>query len=508
MRKALFLLVVITTATFCGLRGQLFHASELYLFTQMPEATEKHKALRDLLATQSSCPTPSDAEKQYAALNEKYLELFAVDQNDAALLDLENEIAVLEQELIDLKNAEQADLQDRITALDLPLYQKIRQSAAKVGKGHKASIIFNSTPGEYAHPILYAAPYQDLTYQIGGHLEIYSDETPFIPSPPTTPIQLGYLDFEQLIQTRPSLDSAMKAYTRVEQKANRELAVRVEYAEGKFMEWEMDTVVSGEVKAKRAHEGAKLTREIESLTETLSLYLQKKKEVLLEPELEKVNSAIQSVAEARNLSFVFDRSGPAAIPSIVAADPALDITSEVIETVETGQAPPFSTDFDPKKLRIGQVDVFEILTHLPAFKTAQQLFADYQALTQLKISKKRETLVHTQARYNLWDKNGQATTPEEAERRRQEILSLSKELHTFTREMDTQLAQKKIELTTPVYTEVFAAIEKIADDRGFDVVFPIRFEENAYFVLYGDPNYDLTGPLSFELGMTADQFED
>ena len=76
--------------------------------------------------------------------------------------------------------------------------------------------------------------------------------------------------------------------------------------------------------------GAK-QQEIQQKAAELEQQAQARQQQLLEPALERINQVIEALREERGYAFVFDVAGG----GVIAADPALDITDEVLRRLQT-----------------------------------------------------------------------------------------------------------------------------------------------------------------------------
>lgn len=90
----------------------------------------------------------------------------------------------------------------------------------------------------------------------------------------------------------------------------------------------------------------------------------------------------------------------------------------------------------------------------------------------------------------------------DAERKRRENEIVDKE--KATRDMQKKyfgpegsLSQKRQELIKPLQDQIYAAIEKIAAQRGLDFVFD---KSNGLSMLFANPKYDLTDDILKQLG--------
>lgn len=88
--------------------------------------------------------------------------------------------------------------------------------------------------------------------------------------------------------------------------------------------------MTGEIRRQRQQALAEKQQEIQQRAEQLEQEAQGKQQELLQPALQGINTVIDELREERGYSFVFD----VAAGGLIAADPSLDITDEVLRRLQ------------------------------------------------------------------------------------------------------------------------------------------------------------------------------
>jgi outer membrane protein len=128
------------------------------------------------------------------------------------------------------------------------------------------------------------------------------------------------------------------------------------------------------------------------------------------------------------------------------------------------------TSFSQSSLKMGHVDINEIMVSLPEKDSAQ-----------VKLDKERKEIESTyeemQVIYNkLVDdyQKGQNTYSELVKKAKEsEILDKQKRLQEFEQNASITLQQRNVELIQPIYQRIIKAIEKIATENGFTYILDV-----------------------------------
>lgn len=128
------------------------------------------------------------------------------------------------------------------------------------------------------------------------------------------------------------------------------------------------------------------------------------------------------------------------------------------------------TAFSQSFLKIGHVDINEIMTSLPERDSAQ-------VLLDKETKEIESTFEQMQVIYNqLVDEyqKGQSTFSELIKKAKEsEILDKQKRLQEFEQNATKTLQQRNMDLVQPIYNKIIKAIEKVATGNGFTYILDI-----------------------------------
>ena len=152
-----------------------------------------------------------------------------------------------------------------------------------------------------------------------------------------TSLKIGYIDSEQIIQQAPGYSEANAEFNRTASGWQDSLEQKRERLKGLYDEYKkQEVILSPEKKSERQEEMLQLEGEIQQ-------YFQAKfgpqgeassrQAELMQPIIERVNRVIDQTREELGYALIFDLNDGA----LVAGDPALNITDEVVRRLQSGQ---------------------------------------------------------------------------------------------------------------------------------------------------------------------------
>jgi len=144
--------------------------------------------------------------------------------------------------------------------------------------------------------------------------------------------------------------------------------------------------------------------------------------------------------------------------------------------------------------KYGYIDSNALIETMPAVK---QMRPELEALST-QLNKKREQM------YTTYKEKGEAArlkqeagglSPKEAETVQGELAALEQEIMKYEQTMQTKLASKEQELLNPILEKVQTAIEAVAKENGYTMIF------NAAVLLYADEMTDVSALVKTKLAM-------
>jgi len=144
--------------------------------------------------------------------------------------------------------------------------------------------------------------------------------------------------------------------------------------------------------------------------------------------------------------------------------------------------------------KFGYVNSTAILAELPAVRAAE---ADLEAL-QKQLQKRGQDMVKQwQEDYAALEAKVAAgeLSPQQQQTEAGKLEQRQQEIGAFEQEMVQNLQTKRNELLEPIYADVNNAIEAVAKEKGFTLIF------DQQVLLYGEESQDVTTIVKSKLGM-------
>jgi outer membrane protein len=151
--------------------------------------------------------------------------------------------------------------------------------------------------------------------------------------------------------------------------------------------------------------------------------------------------------------------------------------------------------------RYAFIDTDYILEQIPAYQEAkteidaqaekwqQQIEARYAEIEKMYTAYKAEQVL---------------LTPEMRKQKEQEIIDKEKEAKDFQKEkfgVNGELFKLRQELIKPIQDEIFEAVQKMAEQKSYAVIFDKAASSSA--IIYASPKYDQSDEILQRLGITA-----
>ena len=147
--------------------------------------------------------------------------------------------------------------------------------------------------------------------------------------------------------------------------------------------------------------------------------------------------------------------------------------------------------------KFGYIDTDYILRHMPEYASAQEELNRVSSQWQIEIEAKYEAIRMLEQAYQA---EKILLTTEMRQRREDEIKQKRTEAQQMQKAkfgVDGELFQRREELIKPVQDALYTAIEELASQRGYMVVFDKSNQSN---MLYTNPKFDLSDDVIKKLG--------
>ncbi len=144
--------------------------------------------------------------------------------------------------------------------------------------------------------------------------------------------------------------------------------------------------------------------------------------------------------------------------------------------------------------KYGYLNSAAILAEMPEVK---QMQSNLQAL-QTQLQKKGQQMLQEYQQKEqdaLARKERGELSPKQEEQMLAELQQMQQEIMNFQQEMQRTLAEKEQELMQPIYEKIQQAIEAVAKEHGYTMIF------DAAALLYADDSADVSALVRAKLGM-------
>lgn len=152
--------------------------------------------------------------------------------------------------------------------------------------------------------------------------------------------------------------------------------------------------------------------------------------------------------------------------------------------------------------RFCYVDSKYILENMSEYKTAME---EIDALSKRWQETIEAKYAEIDAMYKAFEAEKILLTPPDQQKRLEEIKLKEQEAKDYQKSkfgVDGALFQKRQELIQPLQDRIFQAIQELAKERSYAVIFDKATNSN---ILYADPKYDKSDVIMKKLGISADE---
>ncbi len=126
-----------------------------------------------------------------------------------------------------------------------------------------------------------------------------------------------------------------------------------------------------------------------------------------------------------------------------------------------------ATSFVNAQSKVAHIDVTQLLSAMPAMKTAE---AELKKLSEQYNADIEASMTEFQNKATQYQNEAPAKTKEENEKRAIELQGIQKNIGEANQRAQQELQKKQAELFEPISKVAKAAIEKVAAAQGFDYV--------------------------------------
>lgn len=144
--------------------------------------------------------------------------------------------------------------------------------------------------------------------------------------------RIAYIDSQAILQEAPGAQQAQQAFQDEMDQYQQEIQAMEEELERLFAQYQQQQqTLSPEAREAREEEIRRKETEYQQRVQQLEGQAAERQRELVEPILDRMADTIEEIRAEGNYAMIFDVAGR----SIIAADPALDLTSQVIQRLQT-----------------------------------------------------------------------------------------------------------------------------------------------------------------------------
>ena len=144
-------------------------------------------------------------------------------------------------------------------------------------------------------------------------------------------LKIAYINSQEILAAAPGAKEASDQYDKDLQSYNAEAQqLRDELDRMQQQLQQQELTLSKEAKANRQQQIQQKAQQAQTRMQQLDQQAQQRRQELVQPVMDKINAVIDKIRAEGNYAFILD----AASGSIVAADPGLDLTQEVIRRLK------------------------------------------------------------------------------------------------------------------------------------------------------------------------------
>ncbi len=147
--------------------------------------------------------------------------------------------------------------------------------------------------------------------------------------------------------------------------------------------------------------------------------------------------------------------------------------------------------------KVAYVDTKYILDNIPEYAEAQAQIEELSVQWQKEIETK---FAEVEKMYNNYQAQSVLLPEEMKIKKEQEIVDLEKEAKDMQRNYfgkDGDLFKKRQELVKPIQEKIYNAIQQIAEDYNYGVIFD---KSGSLTIMYANPKYDISDDVLDQLG--------
>lgn len=164
-----------------------------------------------------------------------------------------------------------------------------------------------------------------------------------------------------------------------------------------------------------------------------------------------------------------------------------------------------TNDANAQTLEVGYTDHEVIIVNMPDYQDVQeQLQSEYQGSQQ-----ELQTLYQDyQDKLEKYQKQQALLSEERRQEREAELMQLQQQIQQQAQQKDQALAQREAELMQPILEKVQAAIDKVAEAQGLDLVLRSQVGTQPVILYVNEDSItDITLDVARELGLDVSEAE-
>ena len=150
-----------------------------------------------------------------------------------------------------------------------------------------------------------------------------------------------------------------------------------------------------------------------------------------------------------------------------------------------------------KAQKFALVDMEYIMKNIPAYEMANEQLNQLSQRWQKEVEAKGKEV---QTMYNIFKSDMVFLTDEQKQKREQEIVDKEKEANELKYKYfgpEGELYKKRQSLLKPIQDDVYNAVKKVSEERGYQVIFD---RASSQSIIFASPKIDVSNEVLTKLG--------
>ena len=474
--------------------------SILLIFFSLTVHAQVNIAYLDLNAAIEQHPAIAAVQQEIAAYEQEQLKTLQADeeylQSQIALYNMKKEAGYPQEELNKIGqtigalqmeyqasiNEIQKKLNDKRQNKLTPLYDSIDQYVAKISAKYDLDCLLQKINTEGVSVLLHGPESANLTGELvsmtGGQLTEFQQKIPAFSLDPKK-VSIGYTNVELVLAYLPELkdiEDSMTSYTKALDDTIKSIDTRLgvmftdyqaKEQAGTTPKPQMDTLLA--IMQSMGYE-------LKLLVDNRDLLIVNMRGQLLQPLLNKVQTAIDDVAKEQGFTYILNQTSSSGVSTIVHGPDNGDVTAYVFQKL--GVEPDSILPLEVKRnIKVAYVNIEAVFASLPDTDSAKTKLNAFIAEQMMVLQPLEADLKTLQTRYSEMKAKGSATLPLVEK----ELIAKQQEYRLSSAQLEKEISELEASLLEPIQVKIQNKIDEIAKKEGYTYVLNMTSGLNILF---------------------------